>query len=158
MSIVAGVDIGNSTTEAAIARVGEGDSPEFLSSGSTNTTGIKGTAENISGIVEVLEQATEAAGISMDDLELVLLNEATPVIGDVANTSSRLCGIALAGQIVISEMTRELLGGRFEMEELQPAKVKGKEKPLRIFNVLRLRTGGQVPGIILGDEPTRADG
>jgi len=80
------------------------------------------------------------------------------VIGDVANTSSRLCSVALAGQIVISEMTRELLGGRFEMEELQPAKVKGKEKPLRIFNVLRLRTGGQVPGIILGDEPTRADG
>jgi diol dehydratase reactivase alpha subunit len=84
MSIIAGVDIGNSTTEAAIAKVGDGDSPEFLSSGSTKTTGIKGTAENISGIVEVLEEATEAAGIGMDDLELVLLNEATPVIGDVA--------------------------------------------------------------------------
>ncbi|MCK6589162.1 MAG: FHA domain-containing protein [Polyangiaceae bacterium] len=80
------------------------------------------------------------------------------VIGDVANTSSRLCSVALAGQIVISEMTRELLGGRFEMEELQPAKVKGKEKPLRIFNVLRPRAAVQVPAIILGDEPTRADG
>src|ERR671916_2712652 len=84
MSIVAGVDIGNSTTEVAIAGVGEGDSPEFLSSGSGKTTGIKGTAENISGIVDVLEKATEAAGIGMDDLDLVLLNEATPVIGDVA--------------------------------------------------------------------------
>jgi diol dehydratase reactivase alpha subunit len=84
MSIVAGVDIGNSTTEVAIARVGEGDSPEFLSSGSGSTTGIKGTAENISGIVEVLEEAVESAGIGMDDLDLVLLNEATPVIGDVA--------------------------------------------------------------------------
>ena len=84
MSIVAGVDIGNSTTEVAIAGVGEGDSPEFLSSGGGTTTGIKGTAENISGIVEVLEEATEAAGIGMDDLDLVLLNEATPVIGDVA--------------------------------------------------------------------------
>ena len=84
MSIVAGVDIGNSTTEVAIAGVGEGDSPEFLSSSSGKTTGIKGTAENISGIVDVLEEATEAAGIGMDDLDLVLLNEATPVIGDVA--------------------------------------------------------------------------
>src|ERR671917_645470 len=84
MSIIAGVDIGNSTTEAAIARVEDGDSPEFLSSGSTTTTGIKGTAENISGIVDVLEEATEVAGIGMDDLDLVLLNEATPVIGDVA--------------------------------------------------------------------------
>lgn len=80
------------------------------------------------------------------------------VIGDVANTSSRLCSVALAGQIVISEMTRELLGSRFEMEELQAAKVKGKEKPLRIYNVLRPRAAVQVPGIILGDEPTRADG
>src|SRR5215208_7404632 len=32
------------------------------------------------------------------------------VIGAPANTSSRLCSIALAGQIVISEMTREKLG------------------------------------------------
>src|SRR3954471_13828040 len=84
MSIVAGVDIGNSTTEAAIARIGDGGSPEFLSSGSGMTTGIKGTAENLPGIVNVLEEATEAADISMDDLDLVLLNEATPVIGDVA--------------------------------------------------------------------------
>jgi adenylate cyclase len=80
------------------------------------------------------------------------------VIGDVANTSSRLCGIALAGQIVISETTREHLGNRFEMEALQPAKVKGKEKPLLIYNVLRSKASVQVPGIILGDEPTRADG
>ena len=57
------------------------------------------------------------------------------VIGDVANTSARLCSVALAGQIVISEDTHAALAGRFELEELQPAKVKGKEKPLRIFNV-----------------------
>src|SRR4051812_42629636 len=42
------------------------------------------------------------------------------VIGDVANTSSRLCSVALGGQIVVSEMTREKLGSKFEMEELQP--------------------------------------
>ena len=83
MSIIAGVDIGNSTTEAAIARV-ENERPEFLASGTTFTTGIKGTVENISGIVRVLEESTEAAGISIENLELVLLNEATPVIGDVA--------------------------------------------------------------------------
>ncbi len=84
MSIIAGVDIGNSTTEVAIARIEDGGSPEFLSSGSTMTTGIKGTAENISGIVQVLKESMEAASINMEDLELVLLNEATPVIGDVA--------------------------------------------------------------------------
>jgi len=59
------------------------------------------------------------------------------VIGDVANTSARLCSVALPGQIVVSETTHERLAGRFETEELPPAKVKGKEKPLRLFNVIR---------------------
>ena len=67
------------------------------------------------------------------------------VIGDVANTSARLCSVALAGQIVVSEDTYNKLGGRFEVEELKPAKVKGKEKPLRIFNVLRERVSLAVP-------------
>jgi adenylate cyclase len=75
------------------------------------------------------------------------------VIGDVANTSARLCSVALAGQIVISEDTQSALAGRFELEELQPAKVKGKEKPLRIFNVLRARPSIQVP-IQAFSEPT----
>lgn len=78
------------------------------------------------------------------------------VIGDVANTSARLCSIAQAGQIVISEHTYAKLGGRFETEELVPAKVKGKEKPLRVFNVLRERTSAQVPAQIFVAEPTAA--
>ncbi len=61
------------------------------------------------------------------------------VIGDTVNTSARLCGIALAGQIIVSEPTLARLGSRFEVEELPPAHLKGKEKPLRIFNVLRER-------------------
>lgn len=59
------------------------------------------------------------------------------VIGDTANTSARLCGVALAGQIIVSEATLDRLGNRFEVDELPPASLKGKEKPLRIFNVKR---------------------
>jgi adenylate cyclase len=59
------------------------------------------------------------------------------VIGDTANTSARLCGIAAAGQILVSEQTREYLGGEFRLEELPPAHLKNKEKPLRIYNVRR---------------------
>jgi adenylate cyclase len=76
------------------------------------------------------------------------------VIGDVANTSARLCSVALAGQIVISETTHDALTGRFELEELSPAKVKGKEKPLRIFNVVRMRPSVPVPAAIFASEPT----
>lgn len=61
------------------------------------------------------------------------------VIGDTANTSARLCGIALSGQIIVSEATLAQLNDQFEYEELAPAALKGKEKPLRIFNVLSRR-------------------
>jgi adenylate cyclase len=67
------------------------------------------------------------------------------VIGDTVNTSARLCGIAEAGQIVVSESTYNRLGNRFEVEELPPAKLKGKERPLRIFNIIRERPVAQVP-------------
>src|SRR5262245_64086204 len=57
------------------------------------------------------------------------------VIGDTANTSARLCGVAAAGQILVSEATLSKLGGRFEVEELPPAQLKNKEKPFRMFDV-----------------------
>lgn len=71
------------------------------------------------------------------------------VIGDTVNTSARLCGIAEAGQIVVSESTYNRLGNRFEAEELPPAKLKGKERPLRLFNVIRERPVSQVPANLI---------
>ncbi len=59
------------------------------------------------------------------------------VIGDTVNTSARLCGIAAAGQILVTEVTAEKLGGRFQLERLPDASLKGKEKPLPVFNVKR---------------------
>lgn len=59
------------------------------------------------------------------------------VIGDTVNTSARLCGIAGAGQIIVSEATAQVLGGRFPLDPLPDASLKGKEKPLKIFEVRR---------------------
>jgi adenylate cyclase len=59
------------------------------------------------------------------------------VIGDTANTSARLCASALAGQIVVSEATLAYLGGRFELEEIEARSLKGKERPMRRYNVVR---------------------
>jgi adenylate cyclase len=78
------------------------------------------------------------------------------VIGDTANTSARLCSHALAGQVIVSENTLVRLKNRFDIEELHPAKVKGKEKPLRIFNVLRPALKVQVPANAFLAEPTSA--
>jgi len=70
------------------------------------------------------------------------------VIGDTANTSARLCGIATAGQILVSEATLARLKNKFEYEELPPAQLKGKEKPFRVFDVKGVRPHVQVPAII----------
>ena len=83
MKIVAGIDIGNATTETALARL-DGDRLEFLASGTVPTTGIKGTRQNINGIFHSLTRALEQAGLEAKDLAEVRLNEAAPVIGDVA--------------------------------------------------------------------------
>lgn len=81
--LVAGVDIGNNTIEVAIAKV-EGDNIVFISSGIASTTGVKGTPSNITGIRLALEDALRRASIDIKSLELIRLNEATPVISDMA--------------------------------------------------------------------------
>lgn len=83
MKIIAGIDIGNASTETALARIENGKAT-FLSSGTVPTTGIKGTRQNINGIFHSLNDALEAAGLTIQDLSEVRLNEAAPVIGDVA--------------------------------------------------------------------------
>ena len=83
MKIIAGVDIGNATTEVALSRVKD-KKIEFLSSGIVPTTGIKGTEENIEGVFDSLKQALKKVSLELKDLDLVRINEAAPVIGDVA--------------------------------------------------------------------------
>ncbi|MBX3183990.1 MAG: FHA domain-containing protein [Polyangiaceae bacterium] len=67
------------------------------------------------------------------------------VIGDTANTSARLCGVAEGGQILVSEATLGLLKNRFQYQELPPASLKGKVKPFRIFNITGTQITAQVP-------------
>ena len=59
------------------------------------------------------------------------------VIGDTANQSARICGIATAGQLLVSGATRKHLGDHFILEELPPVLLKGIPEPVAIFNVLR---------------------
>jgi len=81
--LVAGVDIGNNTTEVALAKL-EGEQVRFLASGIAATTGIKGTPANVTGIRLALEEASRKAKVELKDIDLLRLNEATPVIADVA--------------------------------------------------------------------------
>ena len=59
------------------------------------------------------------------------------VIGDTVNIAARLEGVAGAGEVIITQQTRDLIGDHFKLKELTPVKVKGKDKPLHIFSVLK---------------------
>jgi adenylate cyclase len=59
------------------------------------------------------------------------------VIGDTVNTASRICGVAEAGEIVVTEESAAAVGDAFRIAPLPALKVKGKRAPLRIFQVLR---------------------
>ena len=84
MKLIAGVDIGNSTTEVCIGGTEENGTFRFLSSASRMTTGTKGTLPNVQGIKAALEEAMEKIHQPLSALSLVRLNEAAPVIGDTA--------------------------------------------------------------------------
>ena len=79
MKLVAGVDIGNSTTEVCIGSVEENGTFHFLSSASRMTTGTKGTIPNVLGVKAALLEAMEKIGKTISDLDHVRLNEAAPV-------------------------------------------------------------------------------
>ncbi len=83
MEIVVGVDIGNATTEVAVAKV-NGANFEFLSSGLHETTGLKGTKENVLGMKRAVNEALKKVNLKTSDVSLIRINEATPVIGDVS--------------------------------------------------------------------------
>lgn len=81
---VVGVDIGNSTTEASAATIAPDGQVRYLGAALAPTTGVKGTPRNVDGVADVVDRALRAAGIAARDLDVVLLNEATPVISGMA--------------------------------------------------------------------------
>lgn len=79
--MVLGIDIGNATTEVVLAKV-DGGEVSFIDSALTQTTGTKGTRDNIVGICGMIDFFREKYG----DLKIdaLLLNDAAPVIADFA--------------------------------------------------------------------------
>ncbi|MFW6250800.1 MAG: adenylate/guanylate cyclase domain-containing protein [Alkalispirochaetaceae bacterium] len=58
------------------------------------------------------------------------------VIGDTVNVAARLEGVAEAGEVIITEDTRKLLvDDSFVLDQRDAVKVKGKSKPIPIYNV-----------------------
>jgi adenylate cyclase len=68
------------------------------------------------------------------------------VIGDTVNTASRLCSNAKGRQILVSDSTFRQLGGSLPARKLQPIRVKGRETPVEIYEIMWDETLQQPPG------------
>jgi class 3 adenylate cyclase/PAS domain-containing protein len=58
------------------------------------------------------------------------------IIGDTVNIAARLEGVAEAGEIIITQSTRDKLGDLFLLEKRPAVKVKGKANAIPIYNVI----------------------
>ncbi|KRL58573.1 diol dehydratase reactivase subunit alpha [Latilactobacillus fuchuensis] len=84
MKRVIGVDIGNSSTEVVLAEIETNRGIQFIDSNIAETTGIKGTKQNLLGIRNAINGLLEKCQVTIEQVDLIRINEATPVIGDVA--------------------------------------------------------------------------
>jgi len=61
------------------------------------------------------------------------------VAGDAINVAARLSDLGKAGEIIVAPETYYQAQGYFDFKELEPAVIKGKSKPIRIFKVLSVK-------------------
>ncbi len=94
---------------------------------------------NIQRTAMNLEPVRMGIGINTGDVVAGYLGSSRAleytVIGDVVNVGARLCSLAKADEIILSEATYEHVKEHISAVPLPPAKVKGKSQPLRVYRV-----------------------
>ena len=61
------------------------------------------------------------------------------IIGDTVNTAKRLQENGLPGKVIISDVIYNLVKSKVEVKELEPLKVKGRTKPIAVYELLSLK-------------------
>ena len=89
------------------------------------------------------KQFTVGMGVNTGDVVMGNLGSSSrmnyTVIGDNVNVAARLYNVAKGGEIIISETTYAECKDLVEVDELEPVSVKGKAKPIAIYNVKGLK-------------------
>jgi class 3 adenylate cyclase/tetratricopeptide (TPR) repeat protein len=108
-------------------------------------------AREIHSLIQELSPAVEKKiGQSMSmhsgiNTGLVVTGEINPdkgthgVSGDALNLASRLSIQAVSNEILVGQNTYHRAAGYFTFEDLEPAKVKGKTEPVKVYKVLSQR-------------------
>lgn len=65
----------------------------------------------------------------------VLENEQDALIGETVTAASKICDIAESGQILTGYETYDLVKDKIEFQVLEPVPLKGRKKPLPVFEV-----------------------
>lgn len=172
--LVAGVDVGNATTEVALARLIPGREPEHLSVTRGATTGAKGTAESARGVLELIDRASRRLG---EQPHRILLADLHPVetglrelsaddtqdlggVGIARPVSATPSGVgAAAGQLVdVDELAGEPLGipvipivGALDFDEAAARLNAARDRGWRI--VALIVTGDD--GVLIGNRVDR---
>jgi len=59
-------------------------------------------------------------------------------IGHTTNLDSRMQAVARTGSVVVSEVTRKLVEGYFQLRSIGPTRVKGVTEPVQVYEVTGL--------------------
>src|SRR5262249_22256789 len=59
-------------------------------------------------------------------------------IGHTTNLASRMQAVARSGSVVVSETTRKLVEGYFQLKSIGPTRVKGVSEPVQVYEVTGL--------------------
>jgi hypothetical protein len=104
-SVVAGVDIGNATTEIVIVACGTGDAPVILAAGRAPTRGRKGSPESLRGAAALLRRVERQAGVAATEARIAAplrpVDTFVRIVADVPPSAGRLrvlaAGVATPG-------------------------------------------------------------
>ncbi|MGI9117288.1 MAG: diol dehydratase reactivase ATPase-like domain-containing protein [Gaiellales bacterium] len=98
--LVAGVDVGNATTEVALARLIPGRPPEHLGVTRGATTGAKGTAASAQGVLELIDRASRRLGEQPHRILVADLHPVETGLRELSSDDTRdLGGVGIARPI-----------------------------------------------------------